>query len=79
MIRHLCLIMTLGAATLSAWSAPSILDIKHSITDNNIVAPESFETKTRELRSKISTSKHTPNRAITLRSQPAQQKNMKSF
>lgn len=49
MIRHLCLIMTLGAATLSAWSAPSILDIKHSITDNNIVAPESFETKTREL------------------------------
>lgn len=49
MIRHLCLIMTLGAATLSARSAPSILDIKHSITDNNIVAPESFETKTREL------------------------------
>lgn len=27
----------------------SILDIKHSITDDNIVAPESFETKTREL------------------------------
>lgn len=49
MIRHLCLIITLGAATLTAWSAPSILDIKHSITDNNIIAPESFETKTREL------------------------------
>lgn len=30
-------------------AAPSILDIKHSITDNNIIAPESFETKTREL------------------------------
>ena len=28
----------------------SILDIKHSITDDNIIAPESFETKTRELR-----------------------------
>ena len=27
----------------------SILDIKHSITDDNIIAPESFETKTREL------------------------------
>ncbi len=27
----------------------SILDIKHSITDNDIVPPESFETKTREL------------------------------
>lgn len=49
MIRHLCLIITLGAATLTAWSAPSILDIKHSITDNNIIAPENFETKTREL------------------------------
>ena len=30
-------------------AAPSILDIKHSITDDNIVPPESFETKTREL------------------------------
>lgn len=34
---------------LPAAAAPSILDIKHSITDNNIVPPESFETKTREL------------------------------
>lgn len=30
-------------------AAPSILDITHSITDDNIIAPESFETKTREL------------------------------
>lgn len=30
-------------------AAPSILDIKHSIDDNHIVPPESFETKTREL------------------------------
>ncbi len=34
---------------LTSAAAPSILDIKHSITDNNIVPPESFETKTREL------------------------------
>lgn len=39
----------MGVASLSAMAAPSILDIKHSITDNNIIAPESFETKTREL------------------------------
>lgn len=36
-------------AVATAMAAPSILDIKHSITDNNIVPPESFETKTREL------------------------------
>lgn len=36
-------------AVATAGAAPSILDIKHSITDNNIVPPESFETKTREL------------------------------
>ena len=30
-------------------SATSILDIKYSITDDNVVPPESFETKTREL------------------------------
>lgn len=39
----------LGMATLMASAAPSILDIKHSITDDNIIPPESFETKTREL------------------------------
>lgn len=30
-------------------AAPSILDLKHTITDDHIIAPESFETKTREL------------------------------
>lgn len=33
----------------SLWSAPSILDIKHSISDPNVVPPESFETKTLEM------------------------------
>lgn len=42
------LALALGA-TLSAWAGPSILDLKHSITDNNIIAPESFETQTRLL------------------------------
>lgn len=37
------------SAILSSWAAPSILDIKHSITDDNIIPPTSFETKTREL------------------------------
>ena len=45
-------ILTIIAAGIAlAWHAgPSVLDIKHSITDNNVVAPESFETKTRQLR-----------------------------
>ncbi|MCM1163594.1 MAG: transglycosylase SLT domain-containing protein [Muribaculaceae bacterium] len=33
----------------SAMAAPSILDIRYSITDDNIIAPESFETQTRLL------------------------------
>lgn len=37
--------MSLGASA----RALSILDIKHSITDDNVIAPESFETKTKEL------------------------------
>ena len=37
------------SVAFSSWGAPSILDIKHSITDDNVIAPESFETKTREL------------------------------
>lgn len=37
------------AAAVAAASPTSILDLKHSITDDNIVPPESFETKTREL------------------------------
>lgn len=39
----------LGLSALIASAAPSILDIKHSITDDNIIPPESFETKAREL------------------------------
>lgn len=46
-------IITLFAAIATAVtvcaSPLSILDIKHSITDDNVVLPESFETKTREL------------------------------
>lgn len=41
------LMLGVGAMTLSA--ASNILDIKHSITNDNVVPPESFETKTREL------------------------------
>lgn len=44
----LTLILAAGSA-LAISAAPSILDIKHSLEDNNIVPPESFETKTREL------------------------------
>lgn len=42
-------VFTAGIA-LAMHAAPSVLDIKHSITDDNVVAPESFETKTRQLR-----------------------------
>lgn len=39
----------LSLAALTASAAISILDIKHSITDPNVIPPESFETLTREL------------------------------
>ncbi len=39
----------IGCASLTASAAASILDIKHSITNENVVPPESFETKTQEL------------------------------
>ena len=32
-----------------AANLPSILELRHSITDDNIIAPESFETQTRLL------------------------------
>ncbi|MCF0219043.1 MAG: transglycosylase SLT domain-containing protein [Muribaculaceae bacterium] len=51
-IRYYSLIAaTIAALTFSqqASAAPSILDIKHSISDDNIVPPESFETKVRDL------------------------------
>ena len=41
--------VVLAFAATTAMANQSILDIKHSITDNDIVPPESFETKTREL------------------------------
>ena len=44
------LITLSGAAmALSASALPNILDIKHSISDDNIIPPESFETQTRIL------------------------------
>lgn len=43
------LLLAAALAAPCAVAAPSILDIKHSISDNNVVPPESFETKTREL------------------------------
>ncbi|MCI9042518.1 MAG: transglycosylase SLT domain-containing protein [Muribaculaceae bacterium] len=39
----------LSIAAVTASAAMSILDIKHSITDPNVIAPESFETATRQL------------------------------
>ncbi len=41
-------ILGLGLS-MSAFGAASILEIKHSITDDNVIAPESFETQTRLL------------------------------
>ncbi|WP_290451785.1 hypothetical protein, partial [uncultured Duncaniella sp.] len=38
-----------GAVVASAITLPSILELRHSITDDNIIAPESFETQTRLL------------------------------
>ena len=49
MKRPILTILAAGIA-LAMHAGPSVLDIKHSITDNNVVAPESFETKTRQLR-----------------------------
>ncbi|MDE6485351.1 MAG: transglycosylase SLT domain-containing protein [Duncaniella sp.] len=49
MKHHLIAFCTSIMLSAGAWAAPSILDIKHSITDDNVVPPESFETRTREL------------------------------
>lgn len=49
MKKPILTIIVAGIA-LAMHAGPSVLDIKHSITDNNVVAPESFETKTRQLR-----------------------------
>ena len=45
----LTLILLALSSAPAALGAPSILDIKESITDDNIIAPESFETQTRLL------------------------------
>ena len=43
-------IVAVATTAISAVAAPpSILDLKHSITDENVVPPESFETKTSDL------------------------------
>lgn len=42
-------VFALGFSAINAMGAQSILEIKHSITDDNIIAPESFETQTRLL------------------------------
>lgn len=50
MKKNLITLLAAGwLSVLNLTAAPSILDIKHSITDDNIIAPESFETKTKEL------------------------------
>lgn len=45
----LATVLAIGISTFGAAGARSILDIKQSITDDNIIAPESFETQTRLL------------------------------
>lgn len=48
-LRRLFITLSSTAFTLSTFALPNILDIRHSITDDNIIPPESFETETREL------------------------------
>lgn len=49
-MKKTILTLLTALAAVTAGAAPlSILDIKRSITDDNVVPPESFETKTREL------------------------------
>lgn len=49
-IRHIVSAILIGASSVTvSLAAPSILDIKHSITDDNVIPPESFEKMTREL------------------------------
>lgn len=46
----LSIILGFGSVVMaSAATVPSILELRHSITDDNIIAPESFETQTRLL------------------------------
>lgn len=49
MKKTLLTLISSFALAASSWAAPSILELRHSITDDNIIAPESFETQTRLL------------------------------
>lgn len=48
-IKKIYITAMTGIMALAASAGPSILDVKHTKTDDNIVPPESFEIKTREL------------------------------
>lgn len=47
--HHLLLTLSGAVLALTASALPNILDIRHSISDDNIIPPESFETETRVL------------------------------
>ncbi len=47
--KRICSSLLAVCSFMVVSAAPSILDIKHSITDDNIIPPESFEIKTREM------------------------------
>ena len=49
MKRYIFALLTFGVSAFALSAAPSILDLKHSLTDDHIIAPESFETQTRQL------------------------------
>ena len=66
----------LGLTAMMASAAPSILDIKHSITDDNIIPPESFETKTRELEENFFLKNYTAPTAPAIT--PAMPRNMRT-
>ncbi len=52
-IRHILLVCAVAATALPSVSAPqkknTVLDVKTSISDNNIIYPESFEADTRKM------------------------------
>lgn len=48
-LQRIFITLSSAAMALSAFALPNILDIKHSISDDNIIPPQSFETQTREL------------------------------
>lgn len=49
MITRIYTSIILGLSAVIATAAPSILDVKHTLSDDNVIVPESFETKTHEL------------------------------